>query len=85
MATTIFLWIYLFRHKPFVCGINLWQQLSKRGEKLLQHTRFGGDRQVSQRPKSVWWEAIATIQPFRGESIIPTNMNFVASNGYHNG
>jgi hypothetical protein len=44
MATTIFSWLYLYRHKPFVCGINLWQQLSKRGEKLLQHIHFGGDR-----------------------------------------
>jgi hypothetical protein len=44
MATTIFSWVYLFRHKPLVRGINLWQQLSKRGEKLLQYTLFGGDR-----------------------------------------
>jgi hypothetical protein len=54
MATTIFSWVYLFRHEPFVCGINLWQQLSKRGEKLLQHTRFGGDIWLSQRPKFMW-------------------------------
>jgi hypothetical protein len=43
MATTIFSWVYLIRHEPFFRGINLWQQLSKRGEKLLQHTCFGGD------------------------------------------
>jgi hypothetical protein len=43
MATTIFLWVYLFPHELSVRGINLWQQLTKRGEKILQHTYFGGN------------------------------------------
>jgi hypothetical protein len=43
MATTIFPWVNLFRHESFVRGVNLWQQLSNCGEKLLQHTHFGGD------------------------------------------
>jgi hypothetical protein len=44
MATTIISWVYLFRHEPSVRGISLWQQLSKHGEKLLQHNHFGGDK-----------------------------------------
>jgi hypothetical protein len=69
MATTIFLWIYLFRHKPFVCGINLWQQLSKRGEKLLQHTRFGGDRQVSQRRNLCGEKQLRQYNPSVGKAL----------------
>jgi hypothetical protein len=44
MATTIFSWVYLFRHKRFVHGINLWQQLSNRGDKLLQPKLGCGNR-----------------------------------------
>jgi hypothetical protein len=48
-------------HDHYVCGITLWQQEVRRGNQKLQHSHFGGDKQVRQRIKFLWQEVVATI------------------------
>jgi hypothetical protein len=73
MATTLVFVGIIILPRTYVCGNN-----------LLQHTRFGGDRYLSQQTKYLSREAIATIQTFHGERTVSTKLKLVAPTSYLN-